>query len=113
MLFSAPPSAPRSVRALNVSANSVVLSWSPPSPSDPPSATITGYSVTCTATGRPRRRARTSAINVTVDSLLPSTMYSCCVSADSSAGAGTSACQSLQTLDTSQLTCLLCIFTHM
>ncbi|CAI8037191.1 Phosphatidylinositol phosphatase PTPRQ [Geodia barretti] len=95
-----PPSAPQSIRALNVSNTSIQLSWSPPSPSQPPSAPVTGYSITCSATGRPTRRAQTSSTSVTVGSLLPYTTYSCCVAARSSSGTGESACQSLQTTDT-------------
>ena len=98
----APPGPPQSITVASVSTNSVQLSWSPPSPSQPPSAAVTGYSVTCSTTGRPTRSVQTSNTEATVGSLLPATRYSCCVAADSSAGNGERACHSLETEDTSE-----------
>ena len=100
LCFPAKPGVPRSVRVSSVTGTSITLTWTVPAASEPPSALVTAYSITCSSRGRPSRTARTSATSVTVASVLPYTSYSCCVAADSSAGTGSSACQPAQTNET-------------
>ena len=90
------PSGPPTSLLAKTGARNLTLSWSPPAPSDRNEA-IASYKVDCTSSGVPSSSGETAELSLVVSSLVPFTVYNCCVLASNAVGTGPSSCQLFRT----------------
>ena len=90
------PSGPPTSLLAKTGARNLTLSWSPPAPPDRNEA-IASYKVDCTSSGVPSSSGETAELSLVVSSLVPFTVYNCCVLASNAVGTGPSSCQLFRT----------------
>ena len=95
------PCVPEELAIENITGMTLTLNWSQPNACiTTDHSPITGYDISCTSHQAQRMTYQTrgrDSLSVIATGLQPFTNYTCCVNADSEAGAGQSICETVQT----------------
>ena len=83
------PGPPSNVQLVAINSSTLMLSWEPP---QEPNGVLTGYSYTCkqTSSSMDLETLKTTVTSVLITELSPFTIYTCFVSASTTAGEGVS-----------------------